>query len=82
MYHISGIPIIFRTDNAEVLFSAFPFFQSNFDEASGNCLTAKVGLVILPIKRKHGDGDERKNLCCHFCHLSMRSNNLISNPLL
>ena len=31
---------------------------------------------------KYGGGDERKKICCHFCHLPMRSNYLIFNPLL
>ena len=47
MYHISRTPIMFRTDNAEVLFPGFPFVQSNFDEASGNCLTRKVGTPMM-----------------------------------
>ena len=39
---------------------------------------------FVPVLRnyKHGGGAERKKICCHFCHLSMRSNYLILKPLL
>ena len=39
---------------------------------------------FVPVLRnyKHGDGAERKKICSHFCHLPMRSNYLIFNPLL
>ena len=38
-------------------------------------------LVILHIKHRYGVGKGKK-ICCHFYHLSIRSNYLILKPLL
>ena len=45
-------------------------------------MARNFSFVPVLLNYKHGDAAERKKICCHFCHLSMRSNYLIFKPLL